>query len=447
MSPNAETGQAPGLSRAQTSIWLLEQINPGTPIWNLSWALDVRGELDRNALEASFRALLERHATLRSRFFAWTANRRSSSPGWHLGHRLSGPARAPDAEDRAAALAKEEVQRPFDLERGPLVRVQLLHTADTAYVLVVVVHHIAADGWSLGLIGRELSRLYQARALSLVQSLPPLRADYQAYVRQARNDEAATQVDVDWWHEKLAGPLPVVSLAGDSARAPSGAGRRTSLPLGPDLTGRIEALARQHRATPFMLLLAAFKLLVFRLTGETDLLIGAQTSGRDRPEFADVIGMFVNTVVLRTAVVADLTFVELLGRVRATALEAFAHQHVAFDRVVEAVQPHRKPGHNPLVRHAFAFQNLPPAALQLGAAEFTHKPLELAGSRYEISVEIWKTAGGLFAISNTRQICLTPPRSTALWATTGPCSRGWWPTRSAGSRNCRCCRTPSGSKR
>jgi amino acid adenylation domain-containing protein len=387
---------APGLSRAQSSIWLLEQINPGTPIWNLSWAVDVRGVLDRRIFEASFRALLERHATLRSRFF-----KVDGKPAvdfvplgdWRIDY--EDLRHLPNADERATALAKEEVQRPFDLERGPLCRVRLLQTGDTSYVLVTVVHHIVADGWSLGVMGRELNQQYHARMLGKADAVPPLRADYQAYVRQARKDEDATQADLDWWREKLSGQLPVLSLAHDSTRTPSGAGRRASIPLGRDLVGRIEALARQERATPFMALLAGFKLLLFRLTGHTDVLVGAQTSGRDRPEYADIVGMFVNTVVLRSTVEPDLTFAELIGRVRTSTLEAFGHQHIAFDRIVEAVQPRRAVGHNPLVRHAFAYQNLPGAALQLGAAQFTHKPLELAGSRYEMSVEVWKTADGL----------------------------------------------------
>ena len=390
------TQPAPSLSRAQSSIWLLEQINPGTSAWNMSWALDVRGVLDRGALEASFRALLERHAALRSCFGnvdGAPVVEHAPLGDWSIDFMdLRG---LPDAKDRAAALAKAEVQRPFNLERGPLCRVQLLQTAEAAYVLVVVVHHIVADGWSLGLIGLELSRAYQAFLLGDEPCLPPLRADYQTFVRQARGGEAATRADLEWWRERLSGKLPIISLAADSARAPSGAGQRVSIDLGLDLTNRIDALASQHQATSFMVLLAAFKLLIHRYTGQTDLLIGVHVSGRDRPEFVDVIGMFVNTLVLRTAVTPELTATELLSRVRESALEAFARQHIEFDRVVEAVKPQRLPGHNPLVRHAFAYQNLPPVAFKLGSAELTHKPLELAGSRYELSVEIWRTPHGL----------------------------------------------------
>jgi amino acid adenylation domain-containing protein len=391
-----EDAAALGLSRAQSSIWLLEQINPGTPVWNVSWALDVRGVIDRDALEASFRDMLERHATLRSCFFniqGAPAVRHAPIGRWSIDYAdLRGQ---PDAGDRATALARAEVQRPFDLERGPLLRAQLLQTGDRTHVLVVVMHHIVADGWSLGLMGHELNRLYESHVLGVPPALPPLRADYQAFVRQSRAEEASTQVDLDWWRDRLSRELPVISLAADANRAPSGAGRRVSIPLGPELSAGIDALARQHRATPFMVMLAAFKLLVYRYTGQTDLLIGAQTSGRNRPEFTDVIGMFVNTVVLRTSLAAGLTCAELLGRVRETALETFARQHVAFDRIVEAVQPRRMPGHNPLVRHAFAYQNLPPSELRLGAAELSHKQLELAGSRYELAVEIWKTPDGL----------------------------------------------------
>ncbi|HVY16791.1 MAG TPA: amino acid adenylation domain-containing protein [Rhodopila sp.] len=385
-----------GLSRAQSSIWLLEQINPGTPVWNISWALDIRGTLDRDALAASFRALLKRQAALRSRFLNVDGTPKVEhvpATDWRIDYAdLRGE---PDAEVRAVAMARTEVQRPFDLEQGPLFRVQLLRTADEAYVLTAVAHHIVADGWSLGVIGADLNRLYTAYAAGIEPSLPPLRADYQAYVAQARNDEATTEADLAWWRRKLSGELPIISLADDSTRTPSGAGRRVSIPLDAGLTARIEALARRNRATTFMVLLAAFKLLVFRYTGQADVLVGVQTSGRDKPEYADVVGMFVNTLVLRTGLDPEQSFAELLACVRQTSVDAFAHQHIAFDRIVEAVQPRRVKGHNPIVRHAIAYQNLPGEALRLGAAELTHKPLDLAGSRYELAVEVWRTATGM----------------------------------------------------
>jgi amino acid adenylation domain-containing protein len=387
---------APTLSRAQSSIWSLEQINPGTCAWNISWALDVRGSLDRSALETSFRALLDRNAVLRSRF----RNEAGVpvveyAPLGHWSIDFADLRGLPDAEDNAITHAKAEAQRPFDLERGPLFRVKLLQTADATYLLVVVVHHIVADGWSLGLMGLELSQVYQAILRGGAAPLPPPHADYQAFVRRRRREETTTRADLDFWREKLSGELPVVSLAADRMRPLSGAGRRTSIELGLDLTNQIDAMAREHQATPFMVLLAGFNLLIQRYTGMTDLLVGAHVSGRDRPEFADVIGMFVNTLVLRTSVTPNLTARELLSRIRETSLEAFARQHIEFDRVVEAVRPRRMVGHNPLVRHALAYQNLPPATLQLGAAELTHRRLELAGSRYELSVEVWRTARGL----------------------------------------------------
>jgi amino acid adenylation domain-containing protein len=399
ISASNETEFAEGplaLSRGQNSIWLLEQINPGTSIWNVSWAVDIRGPLDREALQKSFRALLERHDALRCRFI-----NRDGTPA--VEHRPIGDwsfdyddlRDLPDPDGSVAALAKEEAQRPFDLENGPLIRARLLQAADDAYVLVVVVHHIVADGWSLGLIGRDLTQFYQAFLFGARPSLPPLRADYQAYVRRARRDEEKSLADLAWWREKLSGELPILSLADDAARVPSGAGRRISIPFGPRLTSRIEALAKQYSATPFMVVLAAFKLLLFRYTGQTDILVGVQTSGRNRPEFADVIGMFVNTVVLRTGLSPDLSFVDLLKQVRETSIESFARQEVPFDLVVDAVKPPRTLGHTPLIRHAIAYQNLPLGPLRLGQADLSHKPLDLAGSRYEIAAEFWPTPNGL----------------------------------------------------
>ncbi len=400
-SPITEIGNAAhtqlDMSRAQRAIWLLEQINPGTCVWNVSWALDVHGELDRNALEGGCRALLERHATLRSRFRnADGAPVVEHAPvgDWHVDYNdLRG---SQDAEAEAAAQAKAAVQRPFDLEHGPLFRVSLLQTGEAAYVLVVVVHHMVADGWSLGLMGIELSKLYENLAHGQPPRLPVPRVDYQAFIRRASEEEAVTNSDLDWWRDTLSGELPIISLAHNIARQPSGAGRRISIELSAELSNRIEVFARQRQATPFMVLLAAFKLLLQRYSGQTDVLVGVHVSGRDRTEFADVVGMFVNTLVLRTSVTPDLTADELVARVRDTSLEAFARQHVAFDRVVDALKVRRIAGHNPLVRHTFAYQNLRPGELRLGDAELRQKPLELGGARYELAVEVWRTQNGLW---------------------------------------------------
>ena len=383
------------LSRAQSSIWLLEQLSPGTSVWNLPVAFDVQGALDVAALEASFRVLLERHAPLRSRFF--NSNGEPAVEAVPLGDwRLdcTDLRDDPDADALAVALVTAEAKRPFDLESGILGRAKLFRTGDESYVLLVVLHHIVADGWSLELVAQELNALYQARLNGEPNPLPPLTADYQAFVRQARLEEPETEAELNWWREKLAGELPIVSLAAERPPAASGAARRVAIRIDPALASNVEQLARQHGATPFMVLFATFNLLIHRYSGQTDLLVGTAVSGRDRAEFANVIGMFVNTLVMRTPVAADLTFAQLLDRVRRTTLDALSHQRVAFDRVVEAVQPRRQAGYTPLISLSFAYQNLRVPSLRLGAAKVTRRQIDFAGSRYDLSVEVWPAADG-----------------------------------------------------
>ncbi|MBV9655042.1 MAG: AMP-binding protein, partial [Acetobacteraceae bacterium] len=384
------------LSRPQSAIWLLEQVNPGTSVWNVPLVFDIRGALDRSILEESVRALLERHPALRSLFSASDGDPQVETVplgAWQIDYAdLRGD---PDADQVAARLAKADADRPFDLSAGLLCRSKLMRTGDDAYVLVLVFHHIVVDGWSLGVILDQLSRLYDARLRGEADPLPPPRADYQAFVRQEPGKEAETQADLDWWCRNLSGDLPVTSLAPDRSRPHRGKARRLPLDIDAEMTARLEALAKQHAATPFMVLFAAFNLLAHRYTGETDLLIATPVSGRDRPEFADVVGMFVNTLAVRTRVDSELTFAELLGRVRATVLEAFARQNVSFDRVVEAVRPPRQHGETPLTPLSFAYQSMRMPELRLGAAAVTPRPIDFAGSRYDLSVEVWKTRAGL----------------------------------------------------
>jgi amino acid adenylation domain-containing protein len=390
------TQQTVGLSRAQRAIWFLEQVKPGTAIWNVASAFDIIGPLDRAALEASIRVMIVRHATLRSRFVSRGGvpeTAQIAPKAWRLAYDdlcdLPNPAAEADARSAEAA------RRAFDLSQGPLFRAELLRIGDDAHVLTVVLHHIAADGWSLGLVAHELGRVYTAQRRGVTPSLPPLRGDYAAFVRREQREEANDQADLEWWRRHLAGELPVVSLAGGQTRALSGAGRRLEIAIDAKLSSEIRALAQQRRVTPFMVLLATFKLLVHRYTGQEDLLIGTAVSGRDRRGFEGVVGMFVNTLVLRTSVTPDLTFIELLERVRDTVLQAFARQHVAFDRVVEAVRPPRAEGQRPIIRISFAYQNLPGAQLELDGAAVLRRPLQLDGSHDELSVEVWPTPEGL----------------------------------------------------
>jgi hypothetical protein len=381
-------------SRAQRSIWFLERLNPGSPVWNVPVAFRIAGDLDPVRLEYAFRALIVRQDALRMRFFERDGQpiaEVSALGGWGIDRRdLRG---TPDREAHARRIAGEMAERPFDLGAPPLCRVGLIRLEDDAHLLVIVFHHIVADGWSLGVIARELSALYAAGPAG-TPALAALPCRYADFVATEARDQPRIAAEIAWWRDQLAGDLPFVSLARDATRAHDGLGRRRTIELGAELSAGVEAVARAHKATPFMVLMAAFMALVHRYTGLEDLLVGTPVSGRSRPEFEPLVGMFVNAVVLRASLAGRPDFATLLDRVRRASAEAFDHAQAPFDAVVEAVRPERRPGRNPLVQLSLAYQNLRLPPLELGA-RIDRDPLELAGSRYDLSVEVWPTAQGL----------------------------------------------------
>jgi amino acid adenylation domain-containing protein len=383
------------ISRAQRSIWLLEQLNPGSSVWNIAAAFDIDGRLDSGALTRSFKTILARHATLRSRFVAvdgLPTIETLPAADWTIDYRDLREDAQP--RERADAIAAAEAQRPFDLATGPLFRVILLRTGEARHLLVIVLHHIAADGSSLGVIAHELNELYADYTAGRVASLPPLTYTYADFTAWDAAQEASDEQNLAWWQDQLSGELPDARLAGAGAPLPGGRGQRVSLDLDAVLRAGVDRLAREHEATPFMVLLAAFVLLIHRRTGERDVLVSTPTSHRERREFANLVGMFVNPLVLRTQVTDGMSVRDLLAGVRQSVLDALAHQ-VSFDRVVEAVHPERRGSENPLVGLSLAYQNMVLPSLRFGGASVERKRLAFTGSRFEISIEVWPTDAGL----------------------------------------------------
>jgi amino acid adenylation domain-containing protein len=394
--PMLPTGAPEGvISRAQRSIWLLEQLNPGSSVWNIAAAFNIDGFLDSDALDRSFKTIVARHRTLCSRFVVVDGIptvETTPAESWSIDFRDIRDDAQP--RDRAEAISAAEAQRPFDLAAGPLLRVVLLRTDDARHVLVIVLHHIAADGSSLGVIAQELNELYAAYTSGRGSPLPDLTYSYADFVAWDASQETSDQQNLAWWQEQLSGQLPDVRLAGAGAPSPGGRGQRISLDLDAGLRTGIERLAREHEATPFMVFLAAFILLIYRRTGERDILVSTPTSHRERREFANLVGMFVNPLVLRTQVADGMTVQGLLASVRQSVLAALAHQ-VSFDRVVEAVRPERRGSGNPLVGLSLAYQSMVLPSLRFGATRVERKRLAFAGSRFEMSIEVWPTADGL----------------------------------------------------
>ncbi|MEW5929249.1 MAG: amino acid adenylation domain-containing protein, partial [Gemmatimonadota bacterium] len=350
------------LSFAQQRLWLVDRLEPGSAAYNMATALRLRGALDADALRASLDALVRRHETLRTTFAEGGDGPvqvvHPPAPAALPVRDLRG---APDAEAQAERLAAEEALRPFDLETGPLLRCALLRLADDDHVLCLTLHHVVTDGWSMDVLTREVSALYAAFSRGETPRLPELPelpvqyADFAVWQRDRLSGEVL-ETQVGYWKEKLAGAPPLLEIPLDRPRRPGQSPLAAShrLRLSPELSQALRALSRREGATPFMALLAGWQALLSRYSGQEDVVVGSPIAGRIRPEVEGLIGFFVNMLVLRGDLAADPTWSELLGRTRETALGAYDHQELPFERLVEELGVQRSLLHLPVFQVAFA---------------------------------------------------------------------------------------------
>ena len=366
-------------SYAQQRLWFLDQLEPGSPLYNIPLALRLTGPLDAGALAEALGGIVRRHEALRTTLAVEDGQvvQVVASPGsWQL-PRIGLESFAP-AERRAAArrLAAEEAVRPFDLARGPLFRAVLLDLGvldgSAEHLLCLNLHHAIADGWSLGIFQRELAALYRARRAAPggqtgpapLAELPIQYGDYAAWQREELQG-SALEGHLAWWRERLgdAPRLMELPLARPRPAARDHRGEQRSLALPPELAGRLKAICQREGVTRFMILLAAFAALLHRTTGQTDLVIGTPLAGREQLDTEGVIGLFANVVALRIGLGGgELTFRGLLSRVRESFLGAHAHQDLPFERLVEELQPERSLSHPPLVQVLFTFHESSPLA-------------------------------------------------------------------------------------
>ncbi|WP_242198389.1 MULTISPECIES: non-ribosomal peptide synthase/polyketide synthase [unclassified Pseudomonas] len=388
-----ERGQPMALSFAQERQWFLWQLDPTSAAYHVPTALHLRGQLDITALERTFQALVLRHEPLRTTFAD------DGERTWQVIH----PDLAINVEQaRAAAPAiqacvEQEIQRPFDLRNGPLMRVKLLVIAPDHHVLVITQHHIISDGWSMHVMVDELVALYQGQAQ--LSALPIQYADYAVW---QRNWMAAgeQQRQLDYWQQRLGDEHPVLELPLDHSRpaVQSFRGARQQAQLEPALLADLKALARREDVTLFMLLLASFQTLLHRYSGQSRLRVGVPIANRNRLETERLIGFFVNTQVIQVDLDGQMAFEQLLGQVKQRALEAQAHQDLPFEQLVEALQPARSLSHNPLFQVMFNHQdNLRSAPVQLPGLAL--EPLDWAGhtTQFDLSLETEESADGLWA--------------------------------------------------
>jgi amino acid adenylation domain-containing protein len=390
------------LSFSQYGQWFIDQLEAGSAFYNIPVAVRLSGALDVEAMERAFAEVVRRHEVLRTRFAEADGEPvQLISPPAPLSlpvTDLSGLGEA-DREAEVTRRANAETHELFDLTAGPLLRVSLLRLSDEEHVVLLTMHHIVTDGWSIGILIKEVAALYEAFSQGLESPLPELKlqyADYAAWQRGWLQGEVLEQ-QLSYWRKQLGGSPAVLELPTDRPRPAVQSFRGATCPvsLSATLTEALLELSRREGVTLFMTLLAAFQTLLYRYSGQEDVSVGAPVAGRSQRNTEDSIGYFANTLVLRTSLSGELSFRELLGRVREVSLEAFTHQDVPFEKVVEALQPKRDLSYNPLFQVLFALHNLPTQAITLPELTLTMVPAESVTSRFDMALDLRAGAQGV----------------------------------------------------
>ena len=357
--PRAPLSPGEPLSTSQQSLWFLHQLAPEDPTYNLAFAARIHGDLDVTGLRTAFQALIDRHASLRTTFAD-----DNGEPVQQVHEHATVYFEEHDATDFDQSGLTErlvaEAQRPFDLEHGPLLKVHLFKRATGDSVLLLTAHHIVVDLWSLTVLMHELGILYSAHKSGTTAELPALTRQYTDYVRWQNNllRSEAGENHRRYWLKQLGGPLPALALPADRPRPPlqTYRGAAHSFRLDPELTRRLKALSKEHNATLYMTLLAAFQVLLYRYTGQHEIIVGSPTAGRNRNWLAGLVGYLVNPVALRATLASDESFTDFLQRVRRTVLAAFEHQDYPFTLQVQDLQPEREASRSPIFQVMFAMQ-------------------------------------------------------------------------------------------
>jgi amino acid adenylation domain-containing protein len=408
--PRRETAGEPlPLSFSQERMWFLHQLDPGSSAYNLCGAVRLRGTLNGAVLERCFAELLRRHESLRTTF-GWRDGEPVQvvqPPSGSVLSRVDLTALSPGSrEAEAQRLASEEESRPFDLLHGPVCRFTLLRLANDEHALLLTFHHICSDGWSMVILVRELVTLYRAFIAGEPSPLPELPIQYGDFALWQRTtlQGEALGAELDWWRQRLSGELPPIHLPADRRRASVQGFQAAAagIDLQDEVVRGLHELSRRGSVSLYMTLLAVWKGLLSRLTGETDVIVGAPTANRTRPEVEGLIGFFLNTLVLRTDLAGAATFQDVLARVRETTLGAFAHQSVPLQTVLQAAQPDREWAQTTPFQVMFLLQNLPPQ--ETSAPGLTFSPLEadrtiqdLGTAIFEIGLTLDESAAGLAA--------------------------------------------------
>jgi natural product biosynthesis luciferase-like monooxygenase protein len=380
-------------SSGQRRLWFLEQMEPGTPLYNIPYLVRLSGPIDQAALDRALSAIVERHEALRTNFVAIGSEpRQLVRSSWTLDLPVEDLTHVPPAERETELrrLTAEESRKPFDLARDLMLRVRLYRLGPTEHALLLVMHHIASDGWSMAILYRELGVCYEAFSRGETPKLAPLPIQYGDFAQwQEEYLQGETlQRLVNFWKSAMAGAPALLELPSDHARPPvqSHRGGNVRVKIPGALIARLKQLGAQHRVTLFMSLLAGFKVLVHRYTGQTDVVVGSPLAGRDAAETEGLIGFFINTLALRTNLGGDPTVKELLARIRDMTLTAYEYREMPYEKLVEELQPQRNLSFDPICQVFFMLQNVPTAPLKLSGVSLSIEPVYTGTAKSDLTI-------------------------------------------------------------
>lgn len=375
------------LSFAQERLWFLQKLDPADSSYNLSTAWKCHGPLDVEGLQWALNEAVRRHDVLRSIFVEFGGIPRQIV---NEGFELKLPILHLDPAN-LIAYCSEQALKPFDIGHAPGIRACLVRLGDREHVLQLVFHHIVADGWSLGIFVKDTIKLYQAFKSGLGNLLPPLQIQYSQYALEQRALNAGFDNEIAYWRKQLSGILPL-QLPTDRPlpKVPTHRAQRLSFNLPAELTKRLQNTMQQEGVTLFMLLLTGFYLLLARYSGQEDVTVGTPVATREKRELEHLVGIFLNSLVLRADLQGDPSTRELLSRVRQMCLDAFAHQNLPFERLVEELNPERDLRRPPLFQVMFALQNAPMPFLNVAGIHFEFLELESATTQMDLSLSVWQ---------------------------------------------------------
>jgi amino acid adenylation domain-containing protein len=392
-------------SFGQRRLWFLDQFEPGSPYYNIPTAFRLKGPLNLDILIKAVNEIIRRHESIRTTFSSIDGEVvQIISPELHLEPPVIDltDKEAEIREKEIIRLATEEARRPFDLAKGPLARITILKAAAQDHIVLLTMHHIISDGWSMGILVAEISALYSSFTSGKPSPLPelPLQyADYAEWQNEYLQGEVL-QKQLDYWKNHLDSNPPVLELPIDRNRpaTQTNVGASVSITISKEITDGLNALARKEGATIFMTLLTAFKTLLYRYTGQTDISVGTPIANRTRGEIEGIIGLFINTLVLRTQFDDNPSFRELIKKTRVTTLDAYDHQDLPFEYLVDALQPDRNMSYSPLFQVMFILQNTPVDIQNVGVdLQMQMVNVDMGTSTFDLTLSMSESVAGLSA--------------------------------------------------